>query len=144
MEWFAAQPGGLPLAAAGLLGLLVGSFLNVVIHRVPRGESLVNPPSHCPGCGRAVAPWENVPVLSYLWLRGRCRGCSMRISLRYPMKTFINMLRDDRGASAAEYALILAIIGAVIAIAALTLSQAIGNAMNDTAACISNPTVGTC
>jgi pilus assembly protein Flp/PilA len=60
------------------------------------------------------------------------------------MKTFINMLRDDRGASAAEYALILAIIGAVIAIAALTLSQAIGNAMNDTAACISNPTVGTC
>ena len=60
------------------------------------------------------------------------------------MKTFINMLRDDRGASAAEYALILAIIGAVIAIAALTLSQAIGNAMNDTADCISNPTVGTC
>ena len=60
------------------------------------------------------------------------------------MKTFINMLRDDRGASAAEYALILAIIGAVIAIAALTLSQAIGNAMNNTADCINNPTVGTC
>jgi pilus assembly protein Flp/PilA len=60
------------------------------------------------------------------------------------MKNFINMLRDDRGASAAEYALILAIIGAVIAIAALTLSQAIGNAMNNTAACINNPTVGTC
>ena len=58
------------------------------------------------------------------------------------MKTFINMLRDDRGASAAEYALILAIIGAVIAIAALTLSDAIGNAMNNTADCISNPTVG--
>ena len=60
------------------------------------------------------------------------------------MKNFIKMLRDDRGASAAEYALILAIIGAVIAIAALTLSQAIGNAMNNTAACINNPTVGTC
>ena len=60
------------------------------------------------------------------------------------MKTFINMLRDDRGASAAEYALILAIIGAVIAIAALTLSQAIGNAMNNTASCINNPTSGTC
>ena len=60
------------------------------------------------------------------------------------MKTFINMLRDDRGASAAEYALILAIIGAVIAIAALTLSQAIGNAMNNTAACIETPTTGTC
>ena len=60
------------------------------------------------------------------------------------MKTFIKMLRDDRGASAAEYALILAIIGAVIAIAALTLSQAIGNAMNDTAACISNPVSANC
>ena len=60
------------------------------------------------------------------------------------MKTFINMLRDDRGASAAEYALILAIIGAIIAIAALGLSAAIGNAMNDTADCIKNPTVGVC
>lgn len=60
------------------------------------------------------------------------------------MKTFINMLRDDRGASAAEYALILAIIGAVIAIAALALSQAIGNAMDQTADCINNPTVGVC
>ena len=60
------------------------------------------------------------------------------------MKTFIKMLRDDRGASAAEYALILAIIGAVIAIAALTLSDAIGNAMNNTAACIEQPTSGTC
>ena len=60
------------------------------------------------------------------------------------MKTFINMLRDDRGASAAESALILAIIGAVIAIAALTLSNAIGNAMNNTASCINNPTSGTC
>jgi leader peptidase (prepilin peptidase)/N-methyltransferase len=76
--------GGLLLAAAGVLGLIVGSFLNVVIHRVPRGESVVRPASHCPGCGRAVAPWENVPVLSYLWLRGRCGGCGMRISLRYP------------------------------------------------------------
>jgi pilus assembly protein Flp/PilA len=60
------------------------------------------------------------------------------------MKNFINMLRDKRGASAAEYALILAIIGAVIAIAALTLSQAIGNAMNNTASCIETPTSGTC
>ena len=58
------------------------------------------------------------------------------------MKTFIKMLRDDRGASAAEYALILAIIGAVIAIAALSLSTAIGNAMNTTANCIDNPTAG--
>lgn len=60
------------------------------------------------------------------------------------MKTFINMLRDDRGASAAEYALILAIIGAVIALAALGLSNAIGNAMNNTADCINNPTTSVC
>lgn len=67
-----------------VFGLLVGSFLNVVIHRLPRGESLVRPGSHCPGCGHAVAPWDNVPVLSYLILRGRCRSCSARISPRYP------------------------------------------------------------
>lgn len=60
------------------------------------------------------------------------------------MKTFINMLRDDRGASAAEYALILAIIGSVIAIAAIGLSNAIGNAMNDTATCIQTPTASNC
>src|SRR3990172_851195 len=84
MESLAALPGGLPLAAAGVPGLILGSFRNVVIPRVPRGESVVRPPSHCPGGARFVAPWENVPVLSYLWLRGRCRGCGMRISLRYP------------------------------------------------------------
>src|SRR3990172_10635206 len=84
MQVLAELPRGLGLAAAGGLGLVVGSFLNVVVHRLPRGESLAFPPSRCPGCGRAVAPWENVPLLSYLWLRGRCRGCGMRISPRYP------------------------------------------------------------
>ncbi len=84
MDALGALPAGLPIAAAGGLGLVIGSFLNVVIHRLPRGESVVNPPSHCPGCGRRVPPLENVPLLSYLWLRGRCRGCGMRISLRYP------------------------------------------------------------
>ena len=84
MDELAALPGVLPIAAAGALGLVIGSFLNVVIHRLPRGESVVHPPSHCPGCGRRIGPFENVPVLSYLWLRGRCRGCGMRISLRYP------------------------------------------------------------
>jgi leader peptidase (prepilin peptidase)/N-methyltransferase len=71
-------------AFAGVFGLVVGSFLNVVVHRLPRGESIVRPGSHCPRCGRSILPWENVPVLSYLWLRGRCRGCGGRISLRYP------------------------------------------------------------
>lgn len=73
------------LVLAGALGLAVGSFLNVVIHRVPRGESLLRPASHCPRCDRAVRPWENVPVLSWLALRGRCGGCAERISVRYPL-----------------------------------------------------------
>ena len=77
----------LPLFAAfaGLLGARVGSFLNVVIHRLPRGESVVRPGSRCPACGRAIRPWHNVPVLSWLALRGRCRDCGARISARYPL-----------------------------------------------------------
>jgi len=71
-----------PVALA--FGLLVGSFLNVVIHRVPLGESVVFPPSHCPGCDQQIKPWDNVPILSYLVLRGRCRSCATSISLRYP------------------------------------------------------------
>jgi leader peptidase (prepilin peptidase)/N-methyltransferase len=73
------------LVLSGVLGLAVGSFLNVVIHRVPRGESLIRPGSHCPHCGAAVRPWQNVPVLSWLLLRGRCAGCRARISARYPL-----------------------------------------------------------
>lgn len=71
--------------AIGLLGAAVGSFLNVVIHRLPRGESLVSPGSRCPGCGAAVRPYDNVPVLSWLFLRGRCRDCGEPISPRYPI-----------------------------------------------------------
>jgi leader peptidase (prepilin peptidase)/N-methyltransferase len=84
MGALATLPDELLVAFAGTLGLVIGSFLNVVIHRLPRGESLVRPGSHCPGCRRAIAPWENVPLLSYLILRGRCRGCGVRIPLRYP------------------------------------------------------------
>lgn len=72
-----------------VLGAMVGSFLNVVIHRVPLGESVVKPRSRCPGCGHQLSAWENVPVLSWLLLRGRCRGCGSRISARYP---FIEIL----------------------------------------------------
>jgi leader peptidase (prepilin peptidase)/N-methyltransferase len=84
MEALAALPAGVPIGVALALGLIVGSFLNVVVHRLPRGESLLRPGSHCPRCRRPVAPWDNVPVLAYLWLRGRCRGCRERIPLRYP------------------------------------------------------------
>ncbi|GGK86536.1 prepilin peptidase [Mangrovihabitans endophyticus] len=73
------------LCAAGVLGLVVGSFLNVVIHRVPRGESLVAPGSHCPHCGVAVRARHNVPVLGWLLLRGRCADCAAPISARYPL-----------------------------------------------------------
>jgi leader peptidase (prepilin peptidase)/N-methyltransferase len=73
------------LVLVGLLGLLVGSFLNVVVWRVPRGESVVRPPSHCPACGHPVRPRDNVPVVSWLLLHGRCRDCSEPISARYPL-----------------------------------------------------------
>ena len=68
-----------------VLGLLVGSFLNVVIHRVPRGESLLRPGSHCPHCLAAIRPWHNVPVLGWLVLRGQCAGCREQIRARYPL-----------------------------------------------------------
>ena len=72
------------IALAAALGAILGSFLNVVIHRLPRGESLVSPGSRCPECGTDIAPYDNVPVLSWLLLRGRCRHCGVRISPRYP------------------------------------------------------------
>lgn len=70
---------------AAVLGLLVGSFLNVVIWRVPRGESIVSPPSACPGCGHRVRARDNIPVVSWLLLHGRCRDCDMPIAARYPL-----------------------------------------------------------
>lgn len=70
---------------AGIFGLLIGSFLNVVIWRVPRGESIVSPPSACPSCGHPVRSRDNVPVVSWLLLRGRCRDCGEPISARYPL-----------------------------------------------------------
>ena len=72
-------------AMAGLMGALLGSFFNVVIARLPRGESLVTPRSRCPSCGHGVRPYDNVPVVSWLLLRGRCRDCSAPISRRYPL-----------------------------------------------------------
>jgi leader peptidase (prepilin peptidase)/N-methyltransferase len=75
----------LVVVACALLGLAVGSFLNVVVWRVPRGESVVRPPSHCPECDTELSPLENVPVVSWLALRGRCRHCGTSISPRYPI-----------------------------------------------------------
>jgi len=68
----------------GVMGAIIGSFLNVVIHRVPREESVVLPSSRCPSCGAVIAFYDNMPVLSYLMLGGRCRSCKVQISARYP------------------------------------------------------------
>jgi leader peptidase (prepilin peptidase)/N-methyltransferase len=70
---------------AAVLGACFGSFSNVLIHRLPRNLSVVRPGSACPGCARPIAWHENIPVLSWLWLRGRCRGCAAPIAIRYPL-----------------------------------------------------------
>jgi leader peptidase (prepilin peptidase) / N-methyltransferase len=79
---------GLPLwlavAFIAVLGAIIGSFLNVVVHRLPREESIVFPNSRCPECGTNIQPYDNIPVISYLILRGRCRSCRAPISARYP------------------------------------------------------------
>jgi leader peptidase (prepilin peptidase)/N-methyltransferase len=67
------------------LGLLFGSFFNVLIWRIPRNESIVFPASHCPNCNRKIKSWENIPVFSYLFLRGKCAGCKSTISIAYPL-----------------------------------------------------------
>ena len=78
--------------SALVLGLIIGSFANVCIHRLPRKESVGRPPSSCPRCGARIRPWDNVPVLSYVFLRGRCRRCRAPISMRYPLVEAANGL----------------------------------------------------
>jgi leader peptidase (prepilin peptidase)/N-methyltransferase len=73
-------------------GAVVGSFLNVVIHRLPLGESIVHPASRCPSCETPIGPLDNIPIFSYLWLRGRCRSCGVKISLRYPAVELLTAL----------------------------------------------------
>lgn len=77
---------------AAILGLCVGSFLNVLIYRLPNGLSLIKPPSHCPSCKRQIRPYDNIPVISYLILGGKCRYCKTRIPIRYTMVEIINTL----------------------------------------------------
>jgi leader peptidase (prepilin peptidase)/N-methyltransferase len=73
------------VAVLALVGAMLGSFANVLIYRLPRDESVVRPGSRCPRCGTPIRPWDNVPVVSYVLLRGRCRACGQRISPRYPL-----------------------------------------------------------
>lgn len=82
-SWVPAWPHAVITVAA--LGLCLGSFLNVVIHRLPLNQSLMRPRSRCPACGRSIRPWHNLPVLGWLLLRGRCADCGASISPRYPL-----------------------------------------------------------
>jgi len=93
-----ASPDSLPIQpvflylVAGLFGAVIGSFLNVVVHRLPREESIVFPNSHCPHCGVAIAFYDNIPLVSYIALRGRCRACQAGISPRYPAVELLTAL----------------------------------------------------
>ena len=77
--------GAMALVFAAVFGALIGSFLNVCIYRLPRGTSIVWPASACPNCGRGLSWFENIPVVSFAFLRGRCRTCRSPISSRYPI-----------------------------------------------------------
>lgn len=77
------------IAVTGLLGLMFGSFSNVCVHRIPHGMSVISPGSHCPQCGHAIAWYDNIPLVSWLLLKGRCRHCLAPISARYPALEFL-------------------------------------------------------
>ena len=118
---------GLVVAVAGVVGLVVGSFLNVVIHRVPAGESVVRPRSRCPRCGTQLAERDNIPVLSWLLLRGRCRSCGAPISPRYPLVELLTGVLFAavalRFADDAELPAYLALTAGLIALSAVDLER---------------------
>src|SRR5688500_972372 len=103
--------------ASVLFGLVIGSFLNVVIHRMPRHESIVWPASHCPHCEEPIRPGDNLPLISYELLRGRCRNCKEPISARYPAVEATTGLLF--GAAAYEFGASLALLPALVLISAL-------------------------
>ncbi len=110
-------------------GLIVGSFLNVCIVRFPSGLSVVTPPSHCPGCGAKIKFYDNIPVLSFFILRGRCRACGRPISWRYPLVEFMNAvfylwIYSEFGISG-ETVLVMAFCSALIVITFIDLDHQI-------------------
>jgi leader peptidase (prepilin peptidase)/N-methyltransferase len=110
-----------------LFGLAFGSFLTVVIHRIPRREALVGGRSRCPSCGATISAWDNVPVLSYLFLRGRCRNCHAKISPRYPLVELAvtALFLAAAGAFADLYVagMIAAFLGVLIALAIIDVDH---------------------
>jgi leader peptidase (prepilin peptidase)/N-methyltransferase len=117
----------LVVAGSTLLGLLVGSFLNVVVHRVPAGESVVRPRSRCPQCDTELANRDNVPVVSWLLLRGRCRTCGTPISIRYPLVELLTgalfLAVALRFPDDAELPAFLALTAGLVALSAVDLER---------------------
>jgi leader peptidase (prepilin peptidase)/N-methyltransferase len=117
------------ITLAALTGLCLGSFLNVVAYRLPAGMSLLTPPSACPGCGVAIRPYDNVPVISWLMLGGRCRSCERSISPRYPLTEALTgalfaAVVIARGAHRAVW-LDLIFVAALVAITRIDIEQRI-------------------
>lgn len=121
------------IVVAGVFGLLIGSFLNVVVYRVPAGVSLLRE-SRCPHCDTSVKPWQNVPVLSWLWLRGRCASCSAPIAIRYPIVESATGIAfaavtwwvlAGLGASTAEPWTLVALLGAFLYLASVSIALAL-------------------
>jgi leader peptidase (prepilin peptidase) / N-methyltransferase len=114
---------------AGIFGAIFGSFLNVVAYRLPRHESLLAPASHCPSCDTPVKPYDNIPILSFILLRGRCRSCSTTISPRYPLVEALTALLCAGAvlahSSAAGIALSIALILLVVPAALIDLEHRI-------------------
>jgi leader peptidase (prepilin peptidase)/N-methyltransferase len=111
------------IALTGVLGAVFGSFLNVVSFRLPRHESIVRPRSRCPSCGTAIQPYDNIPVVSWLLLRGRCRSCRAPISPRYPLVEALTaglcvavvLTRSSAAGIALGVALVLVVVAAAAA-----------------------------
>lgn len=116
-------------AIAAAFGAVVGSFLNVVAYRLPRRESLVSPGSRCPSCGTSIRPYDNVPVLGWLLLRGRCRACNAHIPARYPLVEAITAVLAVAVVvvkhSAHDIALGLVLVGVLVPVALIDLEHRI-------------------
>ena len=109
------------VAICVVFGLLIGSFLNVVAWRVPRAESIVTPGSRCPACGADIRPIDNVPVVSWLFLRGRCRDCGAGISVRYPLVELATGIVFGLVAAAVGWSWLLPIALVVAAVAVVAV-----------------------
>ncbi|MEW6442505.1 MAG: prepilin peptidase [bacterium] len=116
-------------AAAVVLGLVIGSFLNVCIYRLPRDLSVVGPRSLCPACAKLIRWYDNIPLVSYLWLRGRCRSCGASISLRYPLveaaTAVVSWLCMRRFGPGWEYAVYFLYSAALLAVSVIDLDHRI-------------------